>query len=130
MNLSEINNLDFSHFEGYLWFSNAEYPTFDIKELKELEENVIPFVIEGFLFDETNKQSISIKNFNGKYVITSFDLTNKNMIRFLEEHQYPANKMEGIEAIKKQKMQELIPDEDGFAVWQTVAEVFVGFKKY
>ena len=98
-------------------------------ELKKLESGTIPFVIEGFLFDSKKKKSISVKHFNGEYIITEFVDEKLDNIRFIGEHSFPAYKLDGIKYVKRIKMQELIPLENGFAVWQNVADVFVGFEK-
>ena len=98
MNLADFNKLDFSQFEGYYWYSNSEIPTF---ELKKLEPRTIPFVSEGFLFDSKKEISISVKYFNGEYIITEFEVKNLQNIRFIEKHRCPSYKLDGIKSVKK-----------------------------
>lgn len=58
-------------YEGYLWYSNDNYPRIVLEHEEyelELKATENPFIIEGHLFDGTN--SISIKYVDGGYIIT------------------------------------------------------------
>jgi len=72
-----INEIPEFYYEGYLWYSDKSKP-----EIINLEEPFnksmlknLPFVIEGNLWAENEKISISIKNIDGEYQIFKYVLS-------------------------------------------------------
>lgn len=129
MTLEDYNKIDKSNYVGYYWFSDKEKP--ELENFETLEENKIPFVIEGYLYNKDNKISIAIKNLNGKYVITKFDLSNymdNSDYKLLEEKELPAYKLDAIIKIKFRELQQKVTDDLGFITFDKVADIFVGFE--
>ena len=60
--------------EGYLWWSDQQKPKVYQDELIDicLDEAKNPFVVEGQLYDEENKESYSIKYVDGQYLINIY----------------------------------------------------------
>ena len=72
-----INKIPDLNYEGYLWYSNDPKPEI-INSEKPFEKSMLkelPFVIEGNLWADDKKVSISIKNIDGEYRIFKYDLT-------------------------------------------------------
>jgi len=131
MTLENFNKIDFKNYIGYYWFSDSENPV--INNISKLEEDKIPFVIEGYLYNEQSKHSISIKNFNGKYVITEFKISefekeDNNEYKLLDAIAYPAYKLDNINKIIFRELQKKEMDESGFYFYKKVAQIFVGFE--
>ena len=60
--------------KGYLWWSNQQKPKVYQDELIDicLDEAKNPFVVEGQLYDEENKESYSVKYVDGLYLINKY----------------------------------------------------------
>lgn len=60
--------------EGYLWLSDQQKPKVYQNELIDicLDEAKNPFVVEGQLYDEENKESYSIKYVDGQYLVNIY----------------------------------------------------------
>ena len=63
-------------YEGYLWYSDNKSPLVIKGDFKSNLLSELPFVVEGNLWAEKEKLSISIKHINGAYLISSFSLNN------------------------------------------------------
>lgn len=63
-----------SKYQGYLWYSDQKEPKVFNNELFELEiaDNENPFIVEGQLYDEENRASISIKYVDGNYIVNKY----------------------------------------------------------
>ena len=61
-------------YEGYLWYSDNKSPLIINGDFKSNLLSELPFVIEGNLWAEKEKLSISIKHINGAYLISPFSL--------------------------------------------------------
>ncbi len=130
MTLDDFNKIEnLSQYEGYYWYSDSENPILD--NFGKLEAGTIPFVIEGYLYNNTKQHSIAIKNYNGEYVITEFYLNDINAKEYnlLEEVKFPAHKLEGIKHIIFRELQQKETDDLDFFFWKKVANIFVGFEK-
>lgn len=86
--------------QGYLWHSDQTEPeTYNNKPVELiLDEKINPFVIEGQLYSDEEKKSISIKFIDGKYVVKTYDLDahkfinpDSDVMTEGEEEQYIAN---------------------------------------
>jgi len=71
-NLSDIPKIKYT---GYIWKSDNPAPEIKINPkdiFSDIGEN--PFIIEGYLYSESESQSISIKQIDGQYFISKIDL--------------------------------------------------------
>jgi CRISPR type III-associated protein (TIGR04423 family) len=78
ININEIPDINY---EGYLWYSDKTKPEI-INSKKRFGKSMmkeLPFVIEGNLWAEIEKISISIKNIDGEYQIFKYDLNSVNI---------------------------------------------------
>lgn len=124
-------------YEGYLWWSHATSPeVYQNQQLPEWpEEKSNPFIIEGQLYDKSNKKSFSIRFVDGEYIIRKYDLEKmeleiqekkcESIVKKYIPNRFPDN-------IKKICFQEFWrPQEDdlceGMNVLQPAETVFVGF---
>lgn len=121
------------NFEGYLWWSDRQYPEVHTKEKPktdlELNEDENPFIIEGQLYDSQKEYSISIKFVDGKYIVNEYDVKN-DFVGEVVEHTYRGNKMEGKNLIFKE-LWESVEDSlcCGMKVLRATKVAFVGFGK-
>lgn len=64
-------------YEGYLWYSDAQKPKVFPRDgafTDDLESETIPFVVEGWLYDQANDTSYAIRYLDGKYIRVKYDL--------------------------------------------------------
>ncbi|MDR3057356.1 MAG: TIGR04423 family type III CRISPR-associated protein, partial [Prevotella sp.] len=61
--------------EGYIWKSNSPNPVVYYNEpvTIELDENINPFIVEGYLYVK-DKLSYTIKYVDGKYFVAKYEL--------------------------------------------------------
>lgn len=134
LKIDEFNKLNKTGYTGYFWYSDKTEPKVnDFSEL-ELSENQVPFIIEGYLYNESEQECISIKNFNGEYHITKFNINeivkNDEKYQLSDPETVPAiNKLADNKNLKIRRLQEKITDDLGFYSWQDVADIFVGFEE-
>ena len=84
--------------EGYLWWSDQQKPKVYQDELIDicLDETENPFVVEGLLYDEENKESYSVKYVDGLYLINKYKVDESDFINIdNEEKSYLSNRMDG-----------------------------------
>lgn len=120
-------------FEGYLWWSDRQYPEVYTKEKTktdlELNKDKNPFIIEGQLYDSQKGYSVSIKYVDGKYIVNEYDMQ-KDFVGEVVDHSYCGNKMEGHNLLFKTLWE---PEEDplccGMKVLRATKVAFVGFEK-
>lgn len=82
--------------EGYLWWSDQQKPKVYQDELIDicLDETENPFVVEGLLYDEENKESYSVKYVDGLYLINKYKVDESDFINIdNEEKSYLSNRM-------------------------------------
>ena len=84
-------------FQGYLWKSDNPDP----EVFNNVETTIVlplgnPFIIEGQLFDEHNRISVSIKYIDGNYIISEYKLgeIDKELESNYTMKEYLSNKME------------------------------------
>lgn len=61
--------------DGYIWKSDSAEPKVlnaEEFDFSEIDDNSNPFVIEGELYDSSNRLSLSIKYIDGKHIIKEF----------------------------------------------------------
>ncbi len=70
-------NIQLRNAQGYLWYSDQTEPETYNNEPVELllDEKDNPFIIEGQLYSDEEKKSISIKFIDGEYVVKTYDLS-------------------------------------------------------
>jgi CRISPR type III-associated protein (TIGR04423 family) len=74
--MEKIAEIKKAKYLGYVWYSDANEPVVILNEEYEndLDENKNPFIIEGFLVNEADHTSISIKYVDGQYIARATDL--------------------------------------------------------
>lgn len=85
-------------YDGYLWWSNSSKPEVLIdKEFDNfaLDENVLPFIIEGQLYDCSSKTSYSIRYIDGEYTVVMTEISVDDLLKGDVKHFLP-HRMEGI----------------------------------
>jgi CRISPR type III-associated protein (TIGR04423 family) len=70
----QIEDIPSLNYGGYLWYSDSRNPLIIKDDFKPDLLSELPFVVEGNLWAEKEKVSISIKHINGEYIISSFSL--------------------------------------------------------
>lgn len=75
-------NIQLRNAQGYLWYSDQTEPRISIdKDIElHLDEKINPFVIEGQLYSDEEKKSISIKFIDGKYIVKTYDFNARRFI--------------------------------------------------
>ena len=83
--------------KGYLWWSDQQKPKVYQDESIDicLYEAKNPFVVEGQLYDEENKESYSVKYVDGLYLINKYKVDESDFINIdNEEKSYLSNRMD------------------------------------
>ena len=115
-------------YQGYIWTSDSDGPiVIDDKEFElEIEDNAIPFVVEGML--ATKSKSIAIKYVDGKHriVVTDLDLDGE-----YDEVTFAAHRMEGIKGLQFRRYWKEVENDLCLGMKELVPAnlVFVGFNK-
>jgi len=133
-NKIKLTDIDLSQkYEGYLWWSNKPKPeVYQNQQLPEWpKEKANPFIIEGQLYDLSNKMSYSIRFVDGEYFIHCFDVNELNTkVKDKIEKEYLSNRLDGVSKLRFIEFWR--PQEDklceGMEVLQPAEVVFVGFK--
>ena len=117
--------------KGYLWWSDQPKPKVYQDESIDicLYEAKNPFVVEGQLYDEENKESYSIKYVDGKYHINKYKVNESDLINQDNEvKSYLSNRMDD-RWLKFLRYWEEKEDENcmGMPVLTLTKNVFIGF---
>ncbi len=119
-------------YEGWYWLSDATKPVM-LQNASAFEAPLqgIPFVIEGQLYDKAAQRSISIRNVDGRCIITQYELDDigsemEQEPRTVLGHRLRENDQPWLKIIDIWKEQ---PDPlcAGFPVLQPHCSVFTGF---
>lgn len=117
-------------FDGYLWFSDQQKPTMLMNQrLNMALFKKLPFIIEGNLWSKERQLSVNIRNFDGQYLITSFDLSNSSEDILLEEKNYIAHDLEGVTKFQVIEAWEEKEDE-ALAGMKTLVPSWTAFKGF
>lgn len=98
-NREALERIPSGNYEGYLWFSDEQKPKVFPRDgafTDDLESKVIPFVVEGWLYDRENNKSYAIRYLDGEYLRTAYDLAATSEAPV----EYMAHDLEGIETFK------------------------------
>lgn len=94
-----INEIDFSvPYEGYYWLSNEEKPRIVNSLIPKGIFKALPFVIEAHFLNDA-KESISVKNIDGIYLVFKTSLKNLPEDQ-ITTYEYLTHKLPSIEKIK------------------------------
>ncbi len=106
--IKSIQDIPDHLYEGYYWYSDSQVPEVIINErIDKAKFTEMPFVIEANFFAPAEKVSIQVRNIDGYYHISGFQLKNINRSTH-ETQEYFAHdlKMNDGKTIKKYKMVE------------------------
>lgn len=126
--LTEIDLLQ--KYEGYLWWSNQPSPkVFHNETITDLPEGKNPFIVEGQLYDKSNKKSYSIRFVDGGYLIQCFDLDELEELECIDK-KYLSNRLDGVQKLCFKEFWRPEPDDlcEGMLALKPAENVFVGFK--
>lgn len=120
-------------YQGYVWMSNAEKPEIIQGEFdKSLDPLFNPFIIEGFLYNESDGISYSIKYVDGNYLIIETKVDEEKYFESKEEfYANPKLQEQGIKKLKFYREWVAVKDElcaGNMEVLQPGKLVFVGFE--
>ena len=75
-------NIQLRNAQGYLWYSDQTEPeTYNNKPVELiLDEKRNHFIIEGQLYSDEEKKSISIKFIDGNYIVKTYDFNARRFI--------------------------------------------------
>ena len=118
-------------YEGYFWYSDAKKPK--LVQNEPIDSSVfknLPFIIEGNLYAKEEAISINIRNIDGIYHITQFDLNQldpdlHHRVSYIG-HDIGEKNFVVIEAWEEQKDDELLA---GLSTRVPVWSAFAGFTK-
>lgn len=130
-NLSDIPKLEY---EGYIWYSDMEEPrilTGQNLDFLDKTTNLIPFIIEGLLYNEEKNISIHITH-SGQYQIVNYQLNTweDGVAEIVEKSFLPHRLNHNITNLKFKQLWIREKDElcEGMEVKQLKAIAFCGFK--
>ena len=138
MNQIKINEIDLTaSYQGYIWLSDASKPIvldngkLEDTDKKYFSEGQNPFIIEGQLFDNTNKCSFSIKNVDGKMIVVKYEGADLESDRDSRSYEFvPNSRMElGNKKLKFLQKWETQPNDkcNDMGVLVPAGLVFIGF---
>jgi len=73
-----METIEKAKYEGYIWYSDSAKPEIFKREIERelnLNDTENPFIIEGQLYCEEKKLSVSIKYVDGKHIVNKFNLS-------------------------------------------------------
>ena len=123
-------------YEGYLWYSDQENPkVLDRQALTLPEEGTNPFVVEGQLYNESEKLSYSIKYVDGQYIVHQFQV--KDAPKDTSRMAYLSNRMGNRRLLFLRCWEEVFQIDNvdglggpvGLPILMQTKNVFIGFKK-
>ena len=127
---SQIGKIDFNlEYEGYYWYSGSEQPV--VIRNKKIDPSIftdLPFIIEGAFYCSSSNVSIRVRNIDGAYIISQFNLKDSNADH-LDEKTYFSHDIEGgikyklVEAWKA----ELEPEMENMEILRPAWSAFKGF---
>lgn len=125
-----IKTIPDSDYTGYYWMSDSPTPVEVIGNFptEKLQNNSIPFVLEGNLFDKEKNMSITIRHDGEKHIICQYDLNNMEGIEKHEVYLIP-HRLRGKERmifweLWKEEVDALC---DGMKTLKPYARLFAGF---
>ncbi len=128
--------VEFKCTEGYKWLSDQPKPEVVTGKITKSDLKELPFIVEGLFWDDGSKESLLIRNLDGKYSIYKYDLSNlstddwedttlfnKHLAHRLGEH------IRKIRFLKYSEMEDdlFLPGELKTLVFKGL--IFVGFEK-
>lgn len=128
------NKIEKSLYTGYLWKSDSPHPEVLIPA-QEYEyapvDSENPFIIEGFLYDEDNHISYSIKSVDGECFIHRYDLNTFNNVEKREKKYLAHPNIGNNIKLKFDQYWRPEPDErcEEISVLKPAEFVFTGFQK-
>lgn len=135
INIKDIETAEILY-EGYLWLSNSSKPRVYDNQVIDIDLGVgmMPFVVEGQLYDRKRKVSYSIKYVDGEHLVNKYkDIDDETTDANIEHKTYLPNRMEIIGNRRLHFLRYWEPKEDknceDMSVLVITKNVFAGFKK-
>ena len=127
----EITEIPEANYQGYIWYSDSDHPkvhTGDKAYGGTLDPKANPFIIEGNLWDEANRASISIRYVDGRYYIHRTVLTSDEVKNYKT---FVAHRIEGCTYLRFVQLWEPRTDTmcEGMEVLEPSKLVFIGLTK-
>lgn len=137
-------------YEGYIWYSDSKRPeVFDgTREMGfDLDDADRCFVIEGYLWNGKDKESVAIRYVDGHYYIETVQVTDRELqgigddlltVGSSADQQvattvcnYVAHRIEGVKGLRFLRYWQGEPDDmcEGMEVLRPSQLVFIGFEK-
>lgn len=119
-----------SNYQGYLWWSDSTEPQVVNGEFGIELMSGNPFMVEGFLFDEDNQVSISVKYIDGAYYCCKYHLPIQDAgICNDDQVEWLANFGDGKLFLKFDRIWRPVPDAEnyGYEVLEASELIFKGF---
>lgn len=116
------------NYQGYLWYSNEQGPIILDGRSEwgvEIDETANPFIIEGQLWDEESRTSVSIKYIDGKYFKKETVLGGEyDLVEFIPR------RMSNVEKLLFARCWKTVKDElcEGFYAKKLDSVIFKGLK--
>ena len=120
-----------ARYEGYLWHSDQSTPEMLMGQTPKaitLKDGENPFITEGLLWNEENKETISIRYVDGHYFVSSHKISPEQVTTPVS---YLPHRLPGIKSLKFMRLWEKEQDPlcEGMNTLQLKANLFVGFEK-
>ena len=128
-----MEKINKAKYEGYIWMSDQQEPLLicpDEEFELTLSDTDNPFVIEGNLWDATNKLSIMIKYVDGKYIVRRTLVSDERM-RNEPEKEFLPHRIKGVKKLLFLQCwrEEKDPLCENMVALQPDKLVFIGFNK-
>lgn len=132
--MERITEIPQGNYQGYLWYSDASEPDVVNGPIASINlKKVSPrFIVEGYLYDEINHKSYSVKMIDGEYRASCCQIPQKgkNADFEVEDITYLPNRVPDVGHLAFQRIWR--PKDDvlceGMPVLVPQEELFVGFK--
>lgn len=130
MEITEITEIPEALYQGYIWYSDSDLPEVLSGDSRyggfTPDPKANPFIIEGNLWDEANRTSISIRYVDGRYYIHRTVLTPNEVKNYKT---FVAHRIKGYTYLRFVQLWEPRTDPmcEGMEVLEPSKLVFIGF---
>ncbi len=127
--IERITEIPEAKYQGYIWYSDCDRPkvlTGDEEYGGTLDPTANPFIIEGNLWDEDTRTSVSIRYVDGQYYIHQTKLTAEGLKKY---NTYVAHRIDDYKYLRFAQLWETRKDPmcENMEVLEPSKLVFIGF---